>query len=284
MTARWSPTASPQILPRCASRPCRTSRSSRKRERLESLLRDASGDAPCAPGEVKETVRALMWEKAGVEKDARSLNEALEEFARIRRELLPRLRRQTPVRAANYDWLDAIDGVNMIDACELIVLSSLQREESRGPFMRRDFPRHRQRKLADGEPAAQGRQRLSLREARLRSAALPAGFRARRTISRCRGERRCAAAVGAIDARRLGQAEHADSLRARNARIAIGDPIVGQDPPRRRGGRVAGIPQCRIRSAMRVLDALNAIARTTHPISRSAGSAAPRCAAPAPCA
>ena len=28
----------------------------------------------------------------------------------------------------------------MVDACELIILSSLERKESRGPFMRRDFP------------------------------------------------------------------------------------------------------------------------------------------------
>src|SRR5690348_10828503 len=58
----------------------------------------------------------------------------------MRHEVLPRLRAKSPVRAANYDWLDAIDCVNMIDAAELVVLSSLQREESRGPFMRRDFP------------------------------------------------------------------------------------------------------------------------------------------------
>ncbi len=30
--------------------------------------------------------------------------------------------------------------VNMVDVCELIILSSLERKESRGPFMRRDFP------------------------------------------------------------------------------------------------------------------------------------------------
>ena len=40
----------------------------------------------------------------------------------------------------NYEWLDAIDAVNMLDACELIIHSSLERRESRGPFMRRDFP------------------------------------------------------------------------------------------------------------------------------------------------
>ena len=41
---------------------------------------------------------------------------------------------------ANYEWLDAIDVVNMVDACELIVHSSLERKESRGPFIRTDFP------------------------------------------------------------------------------------------------------------------------------------------------
>jgi succinate dehydrogenase/fumarate reductase flavoprotein subunit len=41
---------------------------------------------------------------------------------------------------ANYEWLDAIDAVNMIDACELVILSSLERKESRGPFFRNDYP------------------------------------------------------------------------------------------------------------------------------------------------
>ena len=41
----------------------------------------------------------------------------------------------------NYEWLDAIDVVNMVDACELIIHSSLERKESRGPFFRQDFPR-----------------------------------------------------------------------------------------------------------------------------------------------
>ena len=66
-------------------------RLARERKRLESLREnnDAPG-TPCAPGEVKEAIRALMWDKAGVEKDARGINEALEEFSRMRRELLPR--------------------------------------------------------------------------------------------------------------------------------------------------------------------------------------------------
>jgi succinate dehydrogenase/fumarate reductase flavoprotein subunit len=111
-----------------------------ERERLENLLNGATQAAPYGPGTVKELIRNVMWEKAGVEKDASSLTGALEEFARIRSEIVPRLRAKAPIRVANYDWIDAIDCLNMIEAAELVVLSSLQREESRGPFMRRDFP------------------------------------------------------------------------------------------------------------------------------------------------
>jgi succinate dehydrogenase/fumarate reductase flavoprotein subunit len=44
------------------------------------------------------------------------------------------------IRAANYEWQDAIDVHNMIDSAELIIHSSIERRESRGPFIRVDFP------------------------------------------------------------------------------------------------------------------------------------------------
>jgi len=109
-----------------------------ERRRLEALLVSRRAGVPAA--EVKSRIRNIMWEKAGVEKDAASLNAALEEVADIRLDLLPRMSVARTDRAANYEWLDAIDAINMLDTCELIVLSSLQRTESRGPFMRRDFP------------------------------------------------------------------------------------------------------------------------------------------------
>ena len=43
-----------------------------------------------APAQVKDAIRAMMWEKVGVEKDAGSLQSALEEIADIRLDLLPR--------------------------------------------------------------------------------------------------------------------------------------------------------------------------------------------------
>ena len=109
-------------------------------------LRGASGRGS-APTAVKEKLRKLMWDKVGVEKDAAGMGAALEDIEQIRSEL-PEMRIANSTRIANYEWLDAIDVVNMIDACELIVHSSLERKESRGPFFRSDFPRNRQHAVA----------------------------------------------------------------------------------------------------------------------------------------
>jgi len=109
----------------------------REQKRLDELL--VTRLDGIAPAKMKDAVRRLMWEKVGVEKDAASLQRALDAIAALRLDLSRMSVRHT-ARAANYEWLDAIDVVNMIDACELIIHSSLERKESRGPFMRRDFP------------------------------------------------------------------------------------------------------------------------------------------------
>jgi len=108
-----------------------------ERRRLERLRHSSS--AGVKPNSVKERLRATMWDKAGVEKDAAGMQQALEEIEQMRLELSD-MTIANGTRTANYEWLDAIDVTNMIDACELIVHSSLQRKESRGPFFRRDYP------------------------------------------------------------------------------------------------------------------------------------------------
>ena len=110
-----------------------------ERSRLAALRVACTPDG-IAPAKVKQKLRAMMWEKVGVEKDAAGLRSALADIESFRRDLLPRMGLKRTVPTLNYEWLDAIDAVNMVDACELIVHASLAREESRGPFMRRDFP------------------------------------------------------------------------------------------------------------------------------------------------
>ena len=43
-------------------------------------------------------------------------------------------------RRWNTGWLDALDVVAMLDACEATARSALLRKESRGPFYREDYP------------------------------------------------------------------------------------------------------------------------------------------------
>src|SRR5262249_33240082 len=109
-----------------------------ERRRLEGLRITRREGVSTA--EVKNAVRRIMWDKVGVEKDAASMRAAPDDIANRRLDLLPRMSVTRTAPSVNYEWLDAIDVVNMLDACELIIHSSLERKESRGPFMRRDFP------------------------------------------------------------------------------------------------------------------------------------------------
>lgn len=106
--------------------------------RLEAL-RQSNGDGE-TPFAIKEKIRGAMWNGAGVEKSAASLEDALANLRRIREFDLPEMRLKNRTRIANYEWLDAIDVYNMIDSAELVIHSSLERRESRGPFIRTDFP------------------------------------------------------------------------------------------------------------------------------------------------
>jgi len=109
-----------------------------ERRRIESMLA-TPGDG-FAPVAVKELIRRIMWEKVGIEKNLAGLTSALEDLDQLRTLVLPNMKIKNRTRVANYEWLDVIDAHNMIDAAELIVHSSIERRESRGPFMRTDFP------------------------------------------------------------------------------------------------------------------------------------------------
>ena len=94
----------------------------------------------------------------------------------IRLELLPDINISNQTKTANFEWLDAIDVVNMVDACELIIHSSLERKESRGPFFRGDFPATDNKQLARRQRSQEIRQWLAVRAAALRFAVFRAWF------------------------------------------------------------------------------------------------------------
>jgi len=83
--------------------------------RLENLLRSRRDGIPVS--QVKAAIRQTMWDKVGVEKDAASLQSALVDIAAIRLDLMPRMSVVRAEKSLNYEWLDAIDAVNMVDTC-----------------------------------------------------------------------------------------------------------------------------------------------------------------------
>ena len=98
-------------------------------------LRSSPGSR-ISPVQLKEKLRTVMWEKVGVEKDAAGLRSALVDIEQIRLELLPDMKIANQTKTANFEWLDAIDVVNMVDACELIIHSSGTQREPRSVFSR----------------------------------------------------------------------------------------------------------------------------------------------------
>ncbi|TDA69654.1 MAG: succinate dehydrogenase/fumarate reductase flavoprotein subunit [Clostridia bacterium] len=88
---------------------------------------------------IRQELRDLMDNKAGVFRTARELQEAQEEI----RELGQRLQEAgltDQSRIYNTDLISAIELENMLDLAQTIVAGALTREESRGGHARRDFP------------------------------------------------------------------------------------------------------------------------------------------------
>jgi L-aspartate oxidase len=74
-----------------------------------------------------DAVRALMWEKSGIERNARGLRECLD--------VLEDIRRRLPAGAT--------EEINLCETATMIARSALARKESRGGHYRSDFPKPR---------------------------------------------------------------------------------------------------------------------------------------------
>jgi succinate dehydrogenase/fumarate reductase flavoprotein subunit len=91
------------------------------------------------PIEAKLRVRNIMWE-LGYIKNERNMQDTLAALQEVREAMIPRLRLQSTSLNWNTGWMDALDAGCMVDACEAMVRSGLNRKESRGPFYREDYP------------------------------------------------------------------------------------------------------------------------------------------------
>jgi succinate dehydrogenase / fumarate reductase flavoprotein subunit len=108
-----------------------------EQRRLSGFLR-THGDGPF-PVQVKLRIRDIMWE-LGYVKNETKLRTALDRLRELEERDVPRMRLQSTSRRWNTGWIDALDVVAMLEACEATLASALLRTESRGPFYREDYP------------------------------------------------------------------------------------------------------------------------------------------------
>ncbi|MBI5115087.1 FAD-binding protein [Candidatus Poribacteria bacterium] len=104
-------------------------------EKLESLSGSSGTNRPI---DLKRRLQKLMWEKVGPLRDERGLAEALEQIRSLAS--AAKSLRVSKIKNYNSEVIDAIELAHMIQSAEAIVVSALERKESRGAHVRADFP------------------------------------------------------------------------------------------------------------------------------------------------
>jgi fumarate reductase (CoM/CoB) subunit A len=102
-------------------------------ERIDAIIKKGT----IRPKDFKNDIKTLMWEKVAIVRDEKNLNDALREIYRMRDEL-----ENLDVKDAkqyNAELVTALEVINMIDICILIIKSAILRRESRGAHFRSDF-------------------------------------------------------------------------------------------------------------------------------------------------
>jgi succinate dehydrogenase/fumarate reductase flavoprotein subunit len=105
---------------------------------LEKLRALSGASGRHRPVTIKRELQTLMWEKVGPLRDTEGLDEALARIHDLRQKTSD-LRIGGPVRY-NTEATDAIELPHMLSTAEAIVLSAIERAESRGAHVRSDFP------------------------------------------------------------------------------------------------------------------------------------------------
>lgn len=92
------------------------------------------------PVEIRRKIQRAGGTCLGVIRGTKELEEALTELERIRQEDMPQQRVTEPTVAYNMEWKEAIENHNLLDITELMVRATLERTESRGSYLRPDYP------------------------------------------------------------------------------------------------------------------------------------------------
>lgn len=92
------------------------------------------------PYEIKKELRRIMDECAGVYRNGKKLKEGLDSVRNLKEEFR-KIRIGDKSRIYNTNLVNALEVENLLDLAEVLLLSALMREESRGGHFRTDFPK-----------------------------------------------------------------------------------------------------------------------------------------------
>lgn len=92
------------------------------------------------PVEIRRKIQKAGGTCLGVIRGTAELEAALEELKRIRKEDMPKQIVSESTLAYNIEWKEAVENYNLLDITELMVRATLERPESRGSYLRPDYP------------------------------------------------------------------------------------------------------------------------------------------------
>jgi fumarate reductase (CoM/CoB) subunit A len=102
--------------------------------RIEGLIKKGT----IKPKDFKNKIKSLMWEKVAIVREEKTLNQALGELLEMQKDLVNL--DVSDKSQYNTDLVTALEVINMVEICILIVKSAIIRRESRGAHFRSDFP------------------------------------------------------------------------------------------------------------------------------------------------
>jgi len=105
---------------------------------IEKFLEPLNRKDGIKPQEIKKEMQENMWANVGIVRDEDKLRKGLEKI-----EALERKSEEICVdggRTYNLEWIDAIEIPYMLFVCKSLVMSALERKESRGAHFRSDYP------------------------------------------------------------------------------------------------------------------------------------------------
>lgn len=127
--------------------------------RLKAPMERGKGESPI---ELKKQIKSILSREAMYSRTAGGLDNALQQFRQLRKDVLPKLSTKNKNTIQNREWADALEAANMLDVAEMVCVGASVRTESRGLHERDDFPKEDPAwlkrtiiKLKDGRPEIQ---------------------------------------------------------------------------------------------------------------------------------